>query len=125
MQAVKAIVLFSMIIFSSATTTQAVLDYATYTSNCVGTSWNSNNMNCFNNKLAGYQCCATTTSITILGATSSTTLCTVKDLSSTSTTTGSGGIGGLASASVTQVCAGSSVSMIFGAIAMFFMMIFS
>ena len=35
----------SLVMFSFQT--QAVLDYATYTANCVRTTWNSNNQNCF------------------------------------------------------------------------------
>ena len=120
MQAIKAVVLMSLIMFSFQT--QAVLDLATYSAKCVGTTWNSNNQNCFNNKLAGYQCCATTTSITVLGATSATTLCTVRDLSATATT-GSAGVGGLASASITQVCTSSSIAMIFTLLAVCLMML--
>lgn len=124
MIAIKAVVLISMIMFSFQTTTQAAVDFATYTSKCVGTTWNNSNMNCWNNKLAGYQCCATTTSVTILGATSSATLCTVKDMSATATT-GSAGIGGLASATVTQACSSSSIAMIFTLLAVCFMMLFN
>ena len=129
MLAIKAIVLISTIIFANSTLTATITSsmdtFTTFSTNCLGTNWGGANINCFNNKLAGYQCCATTTTISVFGFNDVSTSCSVRDLSSTASNTGSGGIAGLASASVTQACSGVNMKVVFAMLAICLMMLFN
>ena len=65
MNSFKFLICFALIVFATAETEKlrdltTFADYAAFSVGCTTTGWGSSNTNCFNVKLAGYQCCAGT-----------------------------------------------------------------
>jgi len=120
MNSFKFLICFALVVFATAETENlrdltAYNDYASFAAGCVATGWGSSNQNCFNVKLAGYQCCAGTLQLAGLAVT------TCYPQGGTSSSSSSSGVAGVAS--VSYVCSSGflQISMILAFIMMLFL----